>query len=167
MEMDIAKFNEKLAELLAQGRKKKNILEYQEISDCLQDMPLDAEQMDKVFDYLENNGIDVLRMVEPEKEPDVLLLSDDDEINLEEEEEVDVENIDLSVPEGISIEDPVRMYLKEIGKVPLLLQKRRSSWRGGWKKEMKKRRSVWLKPICVSLSASRSGMWDAVCCSWI
>lgn len=120
MEMDIAKFNEKLAELLAQGRKKKNILEYQEISDCLQDMPLDAEQMDKVFDYLENNGIDVLRMVEPEKEPDVLLLSDDDEINLEEEEEVDVENIDLSVPEGISIEDPVRMYLKEIGKVPLL-----------------------------------------------
>ena len=76
--------------------------------------------MEKVFDYLENSGIDVLRMVEPEKEPDVLLLSDEDEMNLEEEEEVDMENLDLSVPEGISIEDPVRMYLKEIGKVPLL-----------------------------------------------
>ncbi len=120
MELDMAKFNEKLAELLELGKKKKNILEYQEISDCFQDMPLDAEQMDKVFDYLENSGIDVLRMVEPEKEPDVLLLSDEDEINLEDEEEVDMENLDLSVPEGISIEDPVRMYLKEIGKVPLL-----------------------------------------------
>lgn len=99
MELDMAKFNEKLAELLELGKKKKNILEYQEISDCFQDMPLDAEQMDKVFDYLENSGIDVLRMVEPEKEPDVLLLSDEDEINLEDEEEVDMENLDLSVPE--------------------------------------------------------------------
>ena len=120
MELDMAKFNEKLAELLELGKKKKNILEYQEVSDFFQDMPLDAEQMEKVFDYLENSGIDVLRMVEPEKEPDVLLLSDEDEMNLEEEEEVDMENLDLSVPEGISIEDPVRMYLKEIGKVPLL-----------------------------------------------
>ena len=120
MELDMAKFNEKLRELLELGKKKKNILEYQEVSDFFQDMPLDAEQMEKVFDYLENSGIDVLRMVEPEKEPDVLLLSDEDEMNLEDEEEVDMENLDLSVPEGISIEDPVRMYLKEIGKVPLL-----------------------------------------------
>ena len=120
MELDMAKFNEKLRELLELGKKKKNILEYQEVSDFFQDMPLDAEQMEKVFDYPENSGIDVLRMVEPEKEPDVLLLSDEDEMNLEEEEEVDMENLDLSVPEGISIEDPVRMYLKEIGKVPLL-----------------------------------------------
>ena len=120
MELDMAKFNERLRELLELGKKKKNILEYQEVSDFFQDMPLDAEQMEKVFDYLENSGIDVLRMVEPEKEPDVLLLSDEDEMNLEEEEEVDMENLDLSVPEGISIEDPVRMYLKEIGKVPLL-----------------------------------------------
>ena len=80
MELDMAKFNEKLRELLELGKKKKNILEYQEVSDFFQDMPLDAEQMEKVFDYLENSGIDVLRMVEPEKEPDVLLLSDEDEM---------------------------------------------------------------------------------------
>ena len=112
--------NTKLNELLQIAKKKKNMLEYQEISDHFQDLPLDAEQMEKVLEYLENSGIDVLRMVEPEKEPDVLMLTDDEEMNLEDEEEVDMENLDLSVPEGISIEDPVRMYLKEIGKVPLL-----------------------------------------------
>lgn len=120
MEMDMVKFNEKLTELLNLGKKKKNILEYQEISDFFNDMPLDAEQMEKVYDYLETNGIDVLRITATDNEVDALLMTDEDEINLEEEEEVDVENIDLSVPEGISIEDPVRMYLKEIGKVPLL-----------------------------------------------
>jgi len=120
MEMDMVKFNEKLTELLNLGKKKKNILEYQEISDFFNDMPLDAEQMEKVYDYLEANGIDVLRITATDNQVDALLMTDEDEMNLEEEEEVDVENIDLTVPEGISIEDPVRMYLKEIGKVPLL-----------------------------------------------
>jgi len=120
MEMDMVKFNEKLTELLNLGKKKKNILEYQEISDFFNDMPLDAEQMEKVYDYLETNGIDVLRITATDNKVDALLMTDEDEMNLEEEEEVDVENIDLTVPEGISIEDPVRMYLKEIGKVPLL-----------------------------------------------
>ena len=68
---------------------------------------------------LEAYGIDVLRIPEGDSD-DTFLLSDDDEVNLSEEDEVDMENIDLSVPEGVSIEDPVRMYLKEIGKVPLL-----------------------------------------------
>lgn len=118
MEMNMAKFSEKLAELIELAKKKKNVLEYQEINDFFKDFPLDAEHMDKVFDYLEANGIDVLRI--QDNDMDDLIMSDEEEMNLSEEDEVDMENIDLSVPEGVSIEDPVRMYLKEIGKVPLL-----------------------------------------------
>ena len=113
MEMDKAQFAEKLKALLELGKKKKNVLEYQEINDFFQGITLTTEQMDLIFEYLEANGIDVLRITED----DALLESDDLPL---EEEEVDMENIDLSVPEGVSIEDPVRMYLKEIGKVPLL-----------------------------------------------
>ncbi len=108
-----ARFEEKIKELLAIAKKKKNVLEYQEISDFFSDMPLEEEQFDKILESLEQSNVDVLRITE---EDDV----DDEEIILIDEEEVDVENIDLSVPDGISIEDPVRMYLKEIGKVPLL-----------------------------------------------
>jgi len=124
MEFDKAKFMEKLKELVAYGKKKKSVLEYQEINDFFRDMPLDAEQMEKVFEYLEASGIDVLRLSDMTEDPNAadrdLLLLDDDDIDLSEEEEIDMEKIDLSVPEGVSIEDPVRMYLKEIGKVPLL-----------------------------------------------
>ena len=118
MEMNMAKFSEKLAELIELAKKKKNVLEYQEINDFFKDFHLDAEHMDKVFDYLEANGVDVLRI--QDNDMDDLIMSDEEEMNLSEEDEVDMENIDLSVPEGVSIEDPVRMYLKEIGKVPLL-----------------------------------------------
>ena len=108
-----AKFAEKIKELLNMAKKKKNVLEYQEISDFFGDMPLEEEQMEKVLEYLDQNNVDVLRITDDD---DV----DDEEIILTDEDEVDVENIDLSVPEGVSIEDPVRMYLKEIGTVPLL-----------------------------------------------
>jgi len=118
MEMSMGKFSEKLTELLELGKKKKNVLEYQEINDFFRDTPLDAEYLEKVFDFLETNGVDVLRT--SESDAVVLMINDETEGTIDEEEEVDVENIDLSVPEGISIEDPVRMYLKEIGKVALL-----------------------------------------------
>ena len=108
-----AKFDERVKELLIIAKKKKNVLEYQEINDFFTDMALEEDQFDKILEMMEHNGIDVLRITE---EDDV----DDEEVILEEEDEVDVEKIDLSVPDGISIEDPVRMYLKEIGKVPLL-----------------------------------------------
>lgn len=107
-----AKFREKLKSLLELGKKKRNILEYQEISDFFRDMNLDEEKMEKVLDFLEANKVDVLRISDGDDE--------DDDIILDDEDEVEVEKIDLSVPEGVSVEDPVRMYLKEIGKVPLL-----------------------------------------------
>lgn len=106
------KFQQKLIEILELGKKKKNMLEYQEIADFFKDLNLDPEKFDMVIDYLEQNGIDVLKI---SNDDDV-----DDDIILDEEDEVEVEKIDLSVPEGVSVEDPVRMYLKEIGKVPLL-----------------------------------------------
>ena len=105
-------FQQKLIEILELGKKKKNMLEYQEIADFFKDLNLDPEKFEMVIDYLEQNGIDVLKI---SNDDDV-----DDDIILDEEDEVEVEKIDLSVPEGVSVEDPVRMYLKEIGKVPLL-----------------------------------------------
>lgn len=112
MEDNRQKFHEKLKELLAYAKKKKNVLEYQEINDFFLDCELDADQFDLVYEFLEANNVDVLRIPDLEE-------VDDEEVILEEEEE-DLSKIDLSVPEGVSIEDPVRMYLKEIGKVPLL-----------------------------------------------
>ena len=107
-----AKFDEKVKALLALAKKKKNMLEYQEISEFFADLTLEDEQFEKILEVLDQNSVDVLRITEEDV--------DDEEIILTEEDEVDVENLDLSIPDSISIEDPVRMYLKEIGKVPLL-----------------------------------------------
>lgn len=103
------------------GKKKDFVLTTQEINEYCAELKLTPEQIDKVRTYLENHKIDVVEFADIDVDADldnILLLKDDDmEID---EEEIDVENIDLSVPEGVSVEDPVRMYLKEIGKVPLL-----------------------------------------------
>ena len=114
MDENVLALSEKLKELLLLAKKKRNVLEYQEINDFFSDMLLNPEQIENVYSYLENNGVDVLRITNDEE--DLIPELED----LEDVEEEDLENIDLSVPEGISIEDPVRMYLKEIGKVPLL-----------------------------------------------
>ncbi|MBO4290423.1 MAG: RNA polymerase sigma factor RpoD [Lachnospiraceae bacterium] len=108
-----AKFEEKVKELVSMAKKKKNILEYQEVSDFFSGMTLEEDQIEKILDTLERNNVDVLRVTDEEDDidPEEILLAGED---------VDVENLDLSIPDGISIEDPVRMYLKEIGKVPLL-----------------------------------------------
>ena len=119
MEMNMGKFSEKLVELLELAKKKKNVLEYQEINDFFKDQPLGGEQMEKVFDFLEASGVDVLRITDGNVD-DMILDDDDADIDKLDEEEIELDKIDLSVPEGVSIEDPVRMYLKEIGKVPLL-----------------------------------------------
>ena len=119
MDEHMAKFEERLKELVKLGKKKKGILEIQEINDFFHDIDLDSEQMEKVFDFLEASGVDVLRITDSNAD-DMILDDDDADIDKLDEEEIELDKIDLSVPEGVSIEDPVRMYLKEIGKVPLL-----------------------------------------------
>ncbi|MBR1523503.1 MAG: RNA polymerase sigma factor RpoD [Lachnospiraceae bacterium] len=113
------KFEEKLKGIVETGRKKENVLESQEIIEYFKGVDLSEDDYDRIWETLEKNGIDVLKMTPPSEDD----LDVDDDIPPEEidnEEEVDVENVDLSIPETVSIEDPVRMYLKEIGKVPLL-----------------------------------------------
>ena len=118
MEHEGLGFEEKLNGLLAEAKAKKNVLVYQEILDHFKPDSLSAEQMDRVFECLEQNRVDVLRTDGKGDLDEELFL--EDEADLEDEEEIDMEHIDLSVPDGVSLEDPVRMYLKEIGKIPLL-----------------------------------------------
>ena len=92
-----------LLELIDKG-KQKGMLAYKEIMDAFEEIEIEPEQIEKVYETLENLGIDIVGDIEAEME----------EIQLTEED------LDITVPEGISIDDPVRMYLKEIGKVPLL-----------------------------------------------
>lgn len=116
MEQKNVQFEEKLHALLAEAKKKKNVLEDQEILDFFHGEILSPDKLDKIYDFLEANGVDVLQIEkDAEMDPDLFL-----EEELDNEEPLDMENLDLSVPEGVSMEDPVRMYLKEIGKVPLL-----------------------------------------------
>jgi RNA polymerase primary sigma factor len=108
-------FKKKLDELIERGKNKKNVLEYQEIQDTFQEMKLDEEQYDLIVQIIEKSDIDILRVQEDEV-PERELAS----IEEENSEEADFENIDLTIPDSVNIEDPVRMYLKEIGKVSLL-----------------------------------------------
>ncbi len=114
------KFEAKMKELLEMAKKKKNVIEDTEIIDHFKDckeIELNTERMTMIFDYLESHNVDVLNITadDDDEEPDDLILAAE-----EEDMDIDVEHLDLSIPDGVSIEDPVRMYLKEIGKVPLL-----------------------------------------------
>jgi RNA polymerase primary sigma factor len=109
------KFLEIMNELVELSKKKDNILEFEEINKIFieKGIDLDPEKTEKVFEFLEQKGI--VAMVPDSDTDDDIILDVDDEPTEEE-----LENIELAVPDGVSIEDPVRMYLKEIGKVPLL-----------------------------------------------
>ncbi len=112
-----AAFEEKLNQLLLLAKKKRNVLENQVVLDFFEGENLDSDKLSQIYDFLESNKVDVLQIGGEELDLDEDLFIEED---IEDEEEIDMESIDLSVPEGISVEDPVRMYLKEIGKVPLL-----------------------------------------------
>ena len=118
MEGNMERFQAKMKDLLAYAAKKKNVLEFQEIADFMADVEMDEATTERVYEFLEANNVDVLRIsdinMDGDDEPDDALLLEDDS------ETEELENLDLTVPEGVSLEDPVRMYLKEIGKVPLL-----------------------------------------------
>ena len=120
MDKEVAVFSEKLSGLVQTAKQNKSTLTYKEIEEYFKDVQLKDHDIEKIIDFLELNGIDILKTDEvSESDDDLLMFTDDDEIEPN-EEEIDLRNIDLTVPEGVSLEDPVRMYLKEIGKVPLL-----------------------------------------------
>ena len=113
-------FVKSLAGLLELAKSKKNTLEYDEILKAFDGIELTEDKMDDILEYLEKNNVDILQGKSPDEAPDELLLeTDDDELLLNEEEEIEIID-DVDVLEGVSTEDPVRMYLKEIGNVPLL-----------------------------------------------
>ncbi|ABO67764.1 MULTISPECIES: RNA polymerase sigma factor RpoD [Geobacillus] len=101
---------EQAKEQLAELGKKRGILTYEEIAERLSGFDLDSDQMDEYYEYLADQGIEVISESDIETDPDI------DELVKEEEFDLN----DLSVPPGVKINDPVRMYLKEIGRVPLL-----------------------------------------------
>ncbi len=118
MDEKVLGFEEKLQQLLAEARKKRNTLDSQEIQSFFAGDDLDSDKWDAVYDFLDSNQVDVIHMGGGDDLDLDLFL--DEEMDLDNEEEIDLEKIDLSVPEGVGTEDPVRMYLKDIGKIPLL-----------------------------------------------
>lgn len=116
MEMNTDRLKEKMEELKERAKEKKNTLEFQEVVDALAEFELEPEKFDEILEQMEELNIDVLQTIDE----DELLLEPISEDEFLEEEEIDLEKVDLSAPEGTGTEDPVRMYLKEIGKIPLL-----------------------------------------------
>lgn len=118
MDDKILKFNQKLKDLLAYAKKKNNILEQQEVISFFSDVEFDADKTDSIYEFLEKSGIEIVYPVTEHADSDLDIDLDIDDVTMD--EDIDLDKIDLSVPEGVSTDDPVRMYLKEIGKVPLL-----------------------------------------------
>ena len=118
--MQHEQFIKALNGLVELAKTKKNVLEYNEINDAFRGFDLTEDKMDLILEYLEKANIDVVNSsIEETGKEDDLLLGDEDDIILSEEDEVEIID-DVDVLEGVSTEDPVRMYLKEIGNVPLL-----------------------------------------------
>ena len=112
---------ELLKELVDKGKTSKNKLTYTSIADILESADLDKNQMDDIYELLMSKGIEIVSETEPD-DFDIILeddtdLTEDPDIIIEEANDLDLE---AAMPKGVTVDDPVRMYLKEIGKVPLL-----------------------------------------------
>lgn len=118
-ELQQEQFTKALQGLVDLAKTKKNILEYGEINDAFKGLELTEDKMDLVLEYLEKSKIDIVNAGVEAENAEELLLESEDDIILDEEDEVEIID-DVDVLEGVSTEDPVRMYLKEIGNVPLL-----------------------------------------------
>ena len=121
MSEDANSFEECLEKLIKDAEKKNGFIEYNELDKYFPGFDLSTDKLEQIIDYLAGKGIDVLRT--DFNDSDALLDLEDDLKSLEEleEEEIDPENIDLSdLENNVNIEDHVRIYLKEIGRVPLL-----------------------------------------------
>ena len=119
-EMQHEQFTKALNGMVELAKTKKNVLEYSEINDAFRGFELTEDKMDLILEYLEKANIDVVNSgIEDSGKEDDMLLGDEDDIILNEDDEVEIID-DVDVLEGVSTEDPVRMYLKEIGNVPLL-----------------------------------------------
>ncbi|HIR27677.1 MAG TPA: RNA polymerase sigma factor RpoD [Candidatus Choladousia intestinigallinarum] len=113
-------FLKTLESLKTLAKSRKNTLNYDEILNAFSGIELTEDKMDMILEYLEKNHIDILQGKSPDEMPDdSLLLDSEDDILLTDNEEIEIIS-DVDVLEGVSTEDPVRMYLKEIGNVPLL-----------------------------------------------
>ncbi len=116
--MDEAKLLESMKKLLELGKTKKGVLDISDIDNVFKGFEMTIEQMEAVYQYLEENKIDVLTVMDDNFNDDNDMLLEPSDDDFDDEENIDLEAIDLL--EGIGTEDPVRMYLKEIGTVPLL-----------------------------------------------
>ena len=123
----VAKMEDALTDLISIAKKNKNVIKMEDISEFLNSTNYGTDNLEKAIEIFEKNGIEVdltdeLHQIEELDDLDDLEVLDDDDESLldEDDDEIDVKRIDLSVPEGIGTDDPVRMYLKEIGQVPLL-----------------------------------------------
>ena len=114
------KFNERIAKLLELSKKNNNSLKYEDIMAEFPDTSEDGELFDRVFEQLEKAKVEIIPMSDKEMDSSALLDEIDGDEKYESIPDVDLSKVDLSVPEGVGMDDPVRMYLKEIGKVPLL-----------------------------------------------
>ncbi|MGO5164755.1 MULTISPECIES: RNA polymerase sigma factor RpoD [unclassified Candidatus Paralachnospira] len=117
-----AKFTEQLQKLVELGKNKKSTLDMNDINDAFTGVELSVEQIEDIITYLESKGIDVLRVMNDELaiDDDMVLGTDEDGFSPEEEDEEDIDLDAIDLLDGVGTEDPVRMYLKEIGTVPLL-----------------------------------------------
>ena len=120
--MEKSTFLEKLKKLVELAKGKHNALDVTEINNFFTGDDLSTEQMEQIYSYLENHGIDVIPVIDDNllAEDPLLLADDDDERFMKDSDEDDIDLDAIDLLEGIGTEDPVRMYLKEIGTVPLL-----------------------------------------------